>query len=254
MSKSVSLVVTLLALIAFGSLASAQSATCNTSYTFTAGSGNFNMSFCLTDNGNIVQYATPTTSEHLSSQSEGYGICDTNPLNGKNVNYYDYAGGGAANWGAVTSVVQLGGAGTLPLTITRLTADGVWQLAQTFTQSVPDRAIKIKMDFTNLSGVDRSINILRFANIDANALTDNDFEATLYSSFAANQNLGGIQLRDWANVADVPMVFSVPDGPKPCSLSPSTVQFSGDGAIGLQYNRTVKAGATKTVKVLYRPI
>jgi hypothetical protein len=251
MSKSVSLALTLLALIALSSLSSAKTA-CQS--IFSAGSGTFAMQFCVTENGNITQYATPTSSEHFSSQSEGYGVCDnTGDIHGNPVNYYDYAAGGALHWDTAT-VDQPGGANTFPLTITRNSSDGLWKLVQTFSQSAKDRAVKIRMDLTNNSTIDRQVSILRFADIDANGLTSNDFEASLFSSFAGNQDQVGIQLRDWANVANVPFVLSVPDAPKPCNFAASTVQFSGNGSLGLLYNRTIKAQSSKTVKVQYRPI
>jgi hypothetical protein len=255
MSKPLSLVVTLLALIALSSLVSAQTTTCQS--TFTAGSGDFAMQFCVTENGNIAQYATPLADEHILTGTigEGYGICDVNDPGGQ-VEYYDYAGGGAtANWETPT-IDQPNGANTFPLTITRKTSGGVWKLVQTFSQSVADRAIKIKMDLHNLTGDNRAVNLVRFADINANGQATNNSLATPFSALAIRFNQVGIELRDAAHSPHETFVQRVPSGPSPCTPDANAVlsRFAGDGSLELNYNRTVPKNGSKTVTVLYRPI
>ena len=69
MSKSVSLVVTLLALIAFGSLASAQTIDTSCATTLSGGSGNFSYTYCVSQHGNVVQMDTPTTPNGVPTPS-----------------------------------------------------------------------------------------------------------------------------------------------------------------------------------------
>lgn len=256
MSKALSLVVTLLALIALSSLASAQTTTCDPSRVFSAGTGDFAMQFCVTDNGNIAQYATPLANEHIlgGTIGEGYGICDEfDPA--APVEYYDYAGGGAINFDPPT-VDQPGGPNTLPLTITRLTFDGLWKLSQTFTQNIPDRAIKIKMEVKNLTAKDRAVNLVRYADIDASSKSRNTFLVTPFSALADAFSDVGVQLRDAGHGSTVPIVQTVSGGPSPCTpdANAATSVFTGNGSLILNYNRTVPKNGSKTVTVLYRPI
>ena len=79
MSKSVSLVIILLTLVAFGSLASAQTKDTSCATPFSGGgSGIFQFNYCVSPNGNIVQMETPAGFQHLAPGhlSEGYGLCD----------------------------------------------------------------------------------------------------------------------------------------------------------------------------------
>jgi hypothetical protein len=253
MSKVLSLAVFLLALIA---LAPAQTTTCQS--TFSAGTGDFAMQFCVTENGNIAQYSTPLANEHLlgGTIGEGYGICDLTGDSAGPVEYYDYAGGGAtSNW-KVSTVDQPGGANTFPLTITRETTDGLWLLTQTFSQNIGERAVKVQMQLRNESGSKRDAYLLRYADIDANGLKINNFQATLFSAFGAKINQVGIQLRDWAHGANTPIVQNVTGGPSPCTpdAHAATAPFSANGSLELLYELTVPQHSSKTVKVLYRPI
>jgi hypothetical protein len=253
MSKALSLTIVFLALVAF---VPAQTTTCQS--TFSAGTGDFAMQFCVTENGNIAQYSTPLANEHLLTGTigEGYGLCDvTGDINNNPVEYYDYAGGGAINWDPPT-VNQPGGPNTFPLTITRLTSDGLWKLIQTFTQNVPDRAVKIKMELKNLTAKDRAVNLLRYADIDANGLAINNFQATFFSAFAAKINQVGIQLRDAGHSPNNPFVQNIPGVPSPCTpdANAAGAPFAGNGSLELVYKRTVPKNGSKTVTVLYRPI
>jgi hypothetical protein len=250
MTKAVSLIVVLLALAAF---APAQATTVCQS-TFTSGTAPFSLQFCVTDNGNIAQLATPVGLEHIRTGTigEGYGICDTT----SGLEYADFSGGGAtANW-LPPNITQPGGPNTFPLTIGRTTSDGIWQLRQTFTRSVGDRAVKIKMELLNQTAVNRSVNLLRYADVDVNALALNAFQATLFSAFAANINLVGIQLRDVGHGLNTPVVQTVPGVPRPCTpfANAAGAAFVGNGSLELVYTLTVPKNNKKTVSVLYQPI
>ena len=57
--------------------------------TFSSGSGQTLMKFCVTSNGNITQFESPAGYEHIrfGSFAEGYSICDVNA----NKQYYNTA-------------------------------------------------------------------------------------------------------------------------------------------------------------------
>ncbi|MBI3475820.1 MAG: hypothetical protein HY010_08810 [Acidobacteria bacterium] len=251
MTKTLSLVVTLLALMALTSLASAQATTVCQS-TFTAGAGLFDFKFCVTGNGNISQYATPSAIEHIGTGSEGYGICDV----ASGVEYADYAGGGATfNW--LNSVVtQPNGPNTFPLTVFRTTSDGLWQIRQTFTRDVPSRAVKIQMELINQTAVSKSAYLVRFADVDVEGGKSNLFQSTAFSAFGSNFLGVGIQLRDSAKAHPLSLVQNVPAGVHPCNYtgSMSTGAFTGNGSLAIAYILTVPKNGKKTVTAVYRPI
>jgi hypothetical protein len=253
MSKAVSLLFVLLALIALASSASAQ-ATTTCASTFNSGVGLFSLQFCVTDNGNIARYATPAAIEHIRTGTigEGYGICDV----GSGVQYADFAGGGATNNWLAPVVTQPGGPNTFPLTIGRTTSDGIWQLRQTFTRSVGDRSVKIKMELFNQTAVSRAANLLRYADVDANGLVNNAFQATVFSAFASNINQVGVLLRDAAKQLNTPIVQTIPGVPQPCApgANAAGAGFAGNGSLELVYQLTVPKNGKKTVNVVYQPI
>jgi len=250
MTKAITLAFILLAL---ATMASAQATTVCQS-TFTSGAGLFSLQFCVTDNGNIAQLSTPVGVEHIRTGTigEGYGICDTTT----GVEYADYSGGGAtANW-LPPVITQPGGANTFPLTIGRTTSDGIWQLRQTFTRNVGDRAVKIKMELFNQTAVTRTANLVRYADVDANGAAANAFQATLFSAYAANINLVGIQLRDVAHGANTPVAQNVPDVVRPCTpfANAAGAAFVGNGSLELLYTLSVPKNSKKTINVMYLPI
>lgn len=248
MSKAVCLALTLLALIALSNLASAQ-ATTNCAFPAVSGAGNFFLGYCVSVNGNIVLLETPVANENIRTGTigEGYGICD--PTTG--VEYADYAGGNATNnW---LPPVLLSAS---PLTIGRTTSDGIWQLKQTFTRNVADRAVKIKMELINQTAVARDAVLLRYADIDANGLNNNLFQATMFSASASNINQVGIQLKDGAHGANTPIVQTIPGVPQPCTpaVNAAGAAFVGNGSLELVYQLTVPKNGKKTVNVVYRPM
>ena len=107
--------------------------------TFTSGSGQTFLKFCVTVNGNITQLESPSGTEFIreGSFAEGYGVCDVNA----NKQYYDYADGGdSGNWGAPV-ITQPGGANTFPLTIKRTTTDGLFTLTQLFSRNSAEHIV-----------------------------------------------------------------------------------------------------------------
>jgi hypothetical protein len=260
MSKALSLVVTLLALIAFGGLASAQTKDTTCTTPFTGGSGNFEFTYCVSPNGNIVQMETPAGFVHLvpGHLSEGYGLCD---VTGGNTEYYDYGDGGVSSSHFWLDPVLIS---TSPLVIGRTTDDGIWQLKQTFTTNTADSSIKIKMELKNQTAVKREAKLVRYADVNINqgGLTDL-FVATLFSAsasdfFKTTPQSPGIELRDAAHGAATPYVQKVQFGPSPCTPDANAAKtkpfVAAPGSLELVYeNAFVPRNGIKTATVLYRP-
>jgi len=252
--KEISLVVILLALIAFGGLASAQTSVCDPwplSDVALIFAGPPLYEYCVSNHGNIVHLETPLGFNHLvpGHLSEGYGLCDV----GSNTAYYDYADGGAtSNW-LPPNVGR-----SYPLVIERTTSDGLWKLTQTFTAAA-DGSIKIKMELANhnLQGTSRKANLVRFANVNVNSNASNLFLITASSVVAGSPAGGspGIQLRDGGKTPNTPIGLTKPDVPDPCNPTANSNApfFTSDGAEELLYVLAVPNGGTKTANVLYRP-
>lgn len=213
--------------------------------------------YCLSPNGNIVQFDSPSGFEYINNGDvlEGYGICDVTP----NVAYYDYAQVDSGNWGptVVTS--------TTPTSqvFTRTTTDGIWELKQTISQlkataSGPG-SVKISMALKNLSTISRNVTLLRVANVDAGASPLNDeFVSSFNSAFGQDPGASwGLGLTtNTFTFAHNGVVLNVPTGPDPCHYVTHIVNtsFVGNGSIGHVYAITVPKGATKTVVMTYKPI
>src|SRR5262249_1254774 len=108
-------------------VSAAATATC--AFTFTSGANDSFLKYCVTANGNVVQFETPLGHEHIAHgvPGEGYGFCDINTR----TEYFDYSFfGDSPNWGDPTVVNQ----NTNSVKIARTTIDGVWTLTQMFTQ------------------------------------------------------------------------------------------------------------------------
>jgi len=246
-----SLAVTLLALLALSSLASAQTK-CET--TLSGGAGNFAFNYCVSHEGTIVHMETPLTFEHLSTSAprEGYGVCELDT----NTAYYDYADGGAtSNWNDAVVLTQQPNL----LVIERTTSDAHWDLLQTFTTSTADTSIKVKMELVNTdpNGKNKKVNLVRFANVNINGSASNLFEVTPFSVVAGATAAGspGIQLRDAGKASNTPIGLTKPTGPDPCNPTANSKApfFTSDGAEELLYVRTIPKNGTNTATVLYRP-
>ena len=213
--------------------------------------------YCLSVNGNIVQFDSPSGFEFINNGDvmEGYGFCDVNP----NVSYYDYVNVDSGNWGA--TVVTAPNATTR--VFVRSTSDGLWQLTQTIQQvkagtSGPG-SVKITLALKNLSSISRNVALLRVANVDAGAtnITD-EFVSSFNSAFGQEPGASwGLGLTtNTFSFAHNGVVETVPTGPDPCHYVThiSNAAFVGDGSIGHVYAITVPKGATKMVKMTYKPI
>ena len=104
---------------------SSAQATSTCAYTFTSGTNNAFLQYCVTVNGNIAQLATPFAREHIAvgTIGEGYAVCDVTT----GVGYFDYADfGDSGNWGPAKVVSTEDSS----IRIVRSTSDGVWTLTR----------------------------------------------------------------------------------------------------------------------------
>jgi hypothetical protein len=156
-------------------------------FTFSSGTGHGLTQYCVTNNGNIAQFSAiggnGLAYEFLNGARaaiEGYGLCDTTtpPFTA----YWDFASSDSGNWNTATAV-KSGNS----VKVTRTTADGVWQLTQTITNSGGSKFFfgeaVITMAIKNLTNTDRFLILDRYANIDAGSSTLNDFDLTQTTIF-----------------------------------------------------------------------
>jgi hypothetical protein len=237
--------------------------TCN--LTFTSGAGNTFLSSCITPNGNITRLETPQGFLQINhilpfpiDGGEGYGFCDVNAATA----YFDYAYTDSANWGATSVVSQT----ATSIKLARTTADGIWTLTQTITQVPPTASLKVAMALKNNTAVARTVNLLRYANIDADNFNFNFGSGTGNGAFIWNvspdpasltqrnglalQNIGTPQLPAWDG-----FVQSTVFGPNPCAFAANwagATPTDDDLSAVLAYSGTVPAKGTKTVTVSYK--
>lgn len=200
-------------------------------YTFTSGSGETYLKFCVTVNGNIVEFQAPAGVEQIDQAGsyEGYGICDGST----SIGYYDYAYADSGNWNAPTTVSHTATA----VKIARTTKDGAWTLTQTITSMPgPNPVAKIAMALKNNSGESKSASLMRYANVVAGdaASVDNfaeNYDGSLdsawgYTSFDTTASLApyGLMLQNVGNSTPPTAEYSREgfaitgfDGPTPCS-------------------------------------
>ena len=244
-------------------------ATESCSYKFTSGSGNTYLQFCVTANGNIVEFQSPVGVEQLSPQTaqafEGYGICDGSTSTG----YFDYANTDSGNWNAPVLVSQTATA----VKIARTTSDGLWTLTQTFTSTPGTNPYaKVTMALKNNSGIAKGVVLVRFAN----AVPDNsgstsqyieNYDGTLNSAFAwlgvpgtANGGPYGLMLQAVGNPTPgtVPYLregFAIDTlgGPDPCNPGANWIGqiTSGMGSFVYWYDFSLNKLQTVTVNERY---
>jgi len=254
-----------LACVAMAVSTFASASTIECSYTFTSGTGNTYLNFCVTANGNITYLETPQGHAHiggngeLSSFGEGYGICNVNP---SVVEYHDYAGfGDSGNWQAPILVSKT----ATSVEIGRTTSDGAWTLTQTITLNAATPSIKITLALKNNTRLPRTVYLLRYADVDADASFTNNFDATRNSAAGWNsQGPGnapsyGLQLQ---NVGTAGFGYTsgfaqtIPQGPNACAFAfnaPGGAPLIGiDGSVEMVYADTIAGKITKTANVTYR--
>ncbi len=152
---------------------------------FSSGNGVTFLKVCITDNGNISWFESPSGKVHLQ-QREGYAVCSSGiPGNGAIVHGFD-ANIVANGWGN-PAISQPNGAGTFPLIITRQSLDGVIQLKQTFTRNTVERGIDVQLDLKNMTAMYLyNVFLSRYFDADADGAITNLFDKTHDSTWARN--------------------------------------------------------------------
>ncbi|HEX8651170.1 MAG TPA: hypothetical protein VF708_10040 [Pyrinomonadaceae bacterium] len=221
--------------------------TCQSTYAVGAGATKF--AFCVTQNGNVLNLESPAT--YITNYREGYVVCGTGAANA-----YDSADAGAG-WGSST-ITQPNGANTFPLTITRNSLDGKFQLKQVFSRDAAEFDITITMTLTNIStGSISNIKLARYFDGDI----DNDDSDDIYDRSA--ESSWGRETHAVSLTALTPAIAHSTavetygnwlNTRSACTPTSATVPTAvGDYTGRVTYTiGTLNAGASKTVKFLYR--
>jgi hypothetical protein len=234
--------------------------TTNCAATFTSGSGHIQTKYCVTVNGNIVQFSRGGEEYiRVGDFSEGYGICDIDA----NVSYFDYADGDSGNWSPAT----FSSTGTKAIS-TRVTRDGFFQITNTITK-IPANAAgpgsaKVTMKIQNLSSKNRTLILLRYADVDftIEGVADsddfnNDFDYTTDTAFGLEpSSRGGLTVASNSfNFEHFAYAQNTSSGPDPCNptVNAATHPFFGDGSVVQAYAMSMPKLAVKTINVTYKP-
>ena len=217
--------------------------------TFTSGSGQSYLSFCVTQNGNLGTFYSPSGYRQLYPGAEGYAVCDVN----SNYNYHDWGTyGDSGNW-LDSTVIQPNGLNTFPLTIKRTTSDGVWTLTQAFSRNTTNPSVKITMTLRNNSAVDRAAYFMRFADIDAQNISFNVFDGASASIWGYISGSNGLMMRgSWPYGMGTWVLSGYPANP--CSPQHEGIPYLGDGAGLTTWEHYLPAKSSMIVSVEYRPI
>jgi hypothetical protein len=145
--------------------------------------------------------------------------------------------------------------------IARTTSDGIWTLTQTITQVSSTSSIKVVMVLKNNTGVARTVNFLRFADVDADSLPQDNLDGThntamAWTSTSAEDGFG-LMLQNVGTSTFAYDGFIQNDalGPDPCNYTAHFtpgVLTDTDGALVLVYVGTVPANGTKTFNMTYK--
>lgn len=149
--------------------------------------------------------------------------------------------------------------------IARTTSDGSWTLTQTISPvpGTPPTA-KIVMALTNNKSVSREAFLLRYADVDAETVVLNNFDATTNTALAWNsgtpQGHGtalGLVLQNLGSARSFgPFVQNTHNAPAPCDPFGNAVagqQLSVDGSLVMLYDLVgIRKSSTATVTVGYK--
>jgi hypothetical protein len=219
-------------------------------YPFTAGTANAFIKYCVTKNGNIIQFASPAGFEYISKApaGEGYGFCDFDT----ETKYFDYAGyGDSGNWQAPVTVSS----SKTALKISRKTTDGKFTLVQTITLVPANILAQVQMSIINNTTTSAHIGLLRYADVDVRNESANSFDYTSRTAFGFLTGNFGLTLRFASGFAlNGGFTQDIPGGPNPCDIFAHVVApLSGtDGSIFMQFDMELAKKATGNVAVQYR--
>jgi hypothetical protein len=219
-------------------------------FTFTSGSGNKFLKYCVTKNGNIVHFQNPKGVEFIATApaGEGYAFCDFDSA----TQYFDYAGyGDSGNWRAPKTISS----SDSMVKIERTTNDGIYTLTQTIVRDANNGLANVTMTLKNNTGTARHIGLLRYADVDANNIALNSFDFTLRTAFGYQQGGYGLQLRYVSGFApNGGFSQDIPGGPDACQIFTHVVgPLQGvDGSIFMQFDFELQNNSSQTAVMTYK--
>lgn len=212
------------------------------------------LQYCVTVNGNIVEFQSPAGVEHIKHGiiGEGYAVCDFS----SGVGYHDYAAFGDADNGSWGPATRLGLTATT-VKIARTSTDGRFTLTQTIAQSPTDSSAKITMALKNNTHDSRLVWFTRIADVDANDATNNILDGTFNTAFGYSASAQkGLQLSLAATNTYEHVGYATQLVSAGCSINVGyTGLLSGaDGTIYFNHAMRIAGGKTATVVLKYRGI
>ena len=249
---------------------------CDTLLTF--GSGATLTKVCISNEGNIVKFESPSGFEQigqLNTFRDGYAMCSGNLPTWANVSEGYDAGDVSVEAGlGPPTVIQPGGPNTLPLTIIRDSSSGTYRLTQSFASDGLRRLITITMKVTRLSNADCTsagcppLRLMRAfeGDVDNNTSANARFGRTVDSVWEWIDTTGhGLKLSSASNpgVSPITTVYTVSDygayADQGCIVFSGQVATPTDPAVTnatnlvgrVMYFLNIPLGHSKTAKVVY---
>jgi len=235
---------------------------------FTNGSGVNFLHVAVSDHGNLTSFESPASQEAVFAGSEGYVVCTGG---GATVHGHD-TGSVEAGFGTPT-FAQPNGAGTFPLTVTRNTTGGAFQLKQVWAKpDAIEKDVTLTMTLKNISGATLSgVELTRTGDFDVGSYPRNSVDrgaTTLDSTWlwddqdsfdspAVGLMLTALTFGTLHDTSVEPHSYwagatSDPTRDNCYGVSPNTPLAPDDYALRMIYHLgNMSAGQSKTVKIGY---
>lgn len=232
---------------------------------FFLGSGPNYFRVCVSPHGNISYLWSPAGYYHINVGNEGYVVCGTGVATA-----YD-AGNVESGWNQAANIVQPGGPHTYPIITTRQSTDGKLELKQTIDINLAEKEILITMALKNISGAQiTNVKLARYFDGDISHYSrgggqdfpdiyDRDADAVWGKDDGAGPGHHSLTLAaltlGQSHTAAVETAADYQNTRSTCTPAavPTVPTSPGDYTGRLTYNLgTLNAGATRTVKFIYR--
>jgi hypothetical protein len=228
------------------------------SNTFTSGSDNTYLAYCVQPDGNIIYISTPA-GHIMNNIDEGYGLCDATAPN----TYFDFGDrfGASGNWNAPVQNSKTATA----VKITRTTSDGIWTLTQNIIQVASTSSIKVSMTLKNNSTIARTAYLTRYIYTAPDGVLFNNFDGTQNSAFSWNsigsgthpfglmlQNVGTSKFPAYNGFAQ-----NTANPPVPCDYArywTGGLAANINGSLIMVYTGVLPAGKSKIFTMTYKGI
>jgi hypothetical protein len=233
---------------------------------FANGSDNNFLGVKVSDHGNLTSFESPAGQEQVFAGNEGYAVCS-----GGGLTVHGHDTGSVVGGFAAPTFSQPNGAGAFPLTVTRRTTDGKFQLTQVWAKpDTVEKDVTFAMTLKNISSATvTGVLLSRSGDFDignsTNSSTDRgaatDDSVWLWDDISTGDP-GGLMLTaltfgtSRSARVEVAGVWGDPvSGSRTKCLFPSETtptNPAGDFAMRMTYELgTFNAGQSKTVKYLY---